>query len=139
MKDDILSLSKETKITGRVWALTDPEGKLYDDIDTDMIFHNRYLHITDVERDGPVRAGQSGGLERFRPKGPAGRHCDGGQKLWRRLLAPAGGGLLPRAGDQRRRRRELWRDLQAERHQQRDAYYLTARPHRNGGRVRDRR
>ena len=52
MKNDILSLSKETRIEGRVWVLTDPEGNLYDDIDTDMIFHNRYLHITDVDQMG---------------------------------------------------------------------------------------
>jgi 3-isopropylmalate/(R)-2-methylmalate dehydratase small subunit len=39
---------KETRIKGRLWVLTDPEGRLYEDIDTDMIFHNRYLHITDV-------------------------------------------------------------------------------------------
>jgi 3-isopropylmalate/(R)-2-methylmalate dehydratase small subunit len=43
---------KTTTIKGRLWALTDPEGRLYDDIDTDMIFHNRYLHITDVAQMG---------------------------------------------------------------------------------------
>ena len=40
---------KETQITGRLWVLTDRDGRLYDDIDTDMIFHNRYLHITDMD------------------------------------------------------------------------------------------
>jgi 3-isopropylmalate/(R)-2-methylmalate dehydratase small subunit len=39
----------ETEIKGRIWVLTTSSGELYDDIDTDMIFHNRYLHITDVE------------------------------------------------------------------------------------------
>jgi len=43
---------KQTKIRGRLWVLTDPDGQLYDDIDTDMIFHNRYLHITDVGQMG---------------------------------------------------------------------------------------
>jgi 3-isopropylmalate/(R)-2-methylmalate dehydratase small subunit len=33
-------------------VLTTPDGTLYDDIDTDMIFHNRYLHITDLEEMG---------------------------------------------------------------------------------------
>ena len=35
-------MTQPTKLKGRLWVLTDPEGKLYDDIDTDMIFHNRY-------------------------------------------------------------------------------------------------
>jgi 3-isopropylmalate/(R)-2-methylmalate dehydratase small subunit len=32
---------------GRVWVLL-RDGKLIDDIDTDMIFHNKYLAITDI-------------------------------------------------------------------------------------------
>jgi 3-isopropylmalate/(R)-2-methylmalate dehydratase small subunit len=43
---------KETRVKGRIWVLTTPAGELYDDIDTDMIFHNRYLHITDVGQMG---------------------------------------------------------------------------------------
>jgi 3-isopropylmalate/(R)-2-methylmalate dehydratase small subunit len=43
---------KETRVKGRLWVLNNPDGKLYDDIDTDMIFHNRYLHITDVDQMG---------------------------------------------------------------------------------------
>lgn len=43
---------KDTGVKGRIWVLTTPAGELYDDIDTDMIFHNRYLHITDVEQMG---------------------------------------------------------------------------------------
>ncbi len=34
------------KIEGRVWVI-EKDGRLIDDIDTDMIYHNRYLHITD--------------------------------------------------------------------------------------------
>ncbi len=33
-------------IRGRVWRI-ERDGKLIDDIDTDMIFHNKYLHIVD--------------------------------------------------------------------------------------------
>jgi len=33
-------------IEGRVWVV-EKDGKLIDDIDTDMIYHNKYLHITD--------------------------------------------------------------------------------------------
>jgi len=45
-------MTKPTELKGRLWVLTDPQGKLYDDIDTDMIFHNRYLHITDIAEMG---------------------------------------------------------------------------------------
>jgi 3-isopropylmalate/(R)-2-methylmalate dehydratase small subunit len=43
---------RDSSIEGRIWVLTTPDGDLYDDVDTDMIFHNRYLHITDVEQMG---------------------------------------------------------------------------------------
>jgi 3-isopropylmalate/(R)-2-methylmalate dehydratase small subunit len=68
MKDSILSLSKETKIKGRLWVLTDPEGELYDDIDTDMIFHNRYLHITDVDLMGQYALDNLQGWQDFARK-----------------------------------------------------------------------
>jgi 3-isopropylmalate/(R)-2-methylmalate dehydratase small subunit len=56
---------KETRIQGRLWVLTDPEGRLYDDIDTDMIFHNRYLHITDVAEMGQYALDNLQGWEDF--------------------------------------------------------------------------
>jgi len=55
-----------------VWALTDPDGQLYDDIDTDMIFHNRYLHITDVNQMGQYALGNLQGWEDFSQKAQAG-------------------------------------------------------------------
>jgi 3-isopropylmalate/(R)-2-methylmalate dehydratase small subunit len=42
----------DLRIRGRIWVLTTPDGDLYDDVDTDMIFHNRYLHITDLAQMG---------------------------------------------------------------------------------------
>jgi 3-isopropylmalate/(R)-2-methylmalate dehydratase small subunit len=36
------------RIEGRVWVI-EKDGELIDDIDTDMIYHNKYLHITDKE------------------------------------------------------------------------------------------
>jgi 3-isopropylmalate/(R)-2-methylmalate dehydratase small subunit len=63
---------KETKIKGRVWVLTTPEGELYDDIDTDMIFHNRYLHITDVEQMGQYALDNLRGWEDFARKAQPG-------------------------------------------------------------------
>jgi len=56
---------KQMNIKGRVWVLTVPNGELYDDIDTDMIFHNRYLHITDVEQMGQYALDNLKGWEDF--------------------------------------------------------------------------
>jgi len=56
---------RETRIRGRIWVLTTPSGELYDDIDTDMIFHNRYLHITDVEQMGQYALDNLKGWEDF--------------------------------------------------------------------------
>ena len=41
------------------------DGTLYDDIDTDMIFHNRYLHITDVAQMGQYALDNLRGWEDF--------------------------------------------------------------------------
>ena len=56
---------KETKVKGRLWVLTTPAGELYDDIDTDMIFHNRYLHITDIDEMGQYALDNLKGWEDF--------------------------------------------------------------------------
>jgi len=39
-------------IEGKAVVLTDKEGKMIGNIDTDMIFHNRYLHITEISEMG---------------------------------------------------------------------------------------
>jgi 3-isopropylmalate/(R)-2-methylmalate dehydratase small subunit len=59
-------------IKGRLWVLTDPDGKLYDDVDTDMIFHNSHLHITDVEEMGQYALGNLEGWEDFVTKAQPG-------------------------------------------------------------------
>jgi 3-isopropylmalate/(R)-2-methylmalate dehydratase small subunit len=59
---------KETKLRGRLWVLRAPDGRLYDDIDTDMIFHNRYLHITDVAQMGQYALDNLKGWEDFAQK-----------------------------------------------------------------------
>jgi len=66
---------KSTRITGRVWVLTDPDGRLYNDVDTDMIFHNRHLHITDVAEMGQYALGNLRGWEGFA------RQCQAGDIL----------------------------------------------------------
>jgi 3-isopropylmalate/(R)-2-methylmalate dehydratase small subunit len=63
---------KETKITGRIWVLTTPAGSLYNDIDTDMIFHNRYLAITDVAQMGQYALDNLKGWEDFAKKAKPG-------------------------------------------------------------------
>jgi 3-isopropylmalate/(R)-2-methylmalate dehydratase small subunit len=71
MTDKSGSGSRSTAIAGRLWVLTEPAGQedmppgLYDDIDTDMIFHNRYLHITDLEEMGQYALDNLGGWEGF--------------------------------------------------------------------------
>ena len=63
---------KPTRIKGRLWVLTGPDGEMYDDIDTDMIFHNRHLHITDVDQMGQFTLGNLKGWEDFAEKARAG-------------------------------------------------------------------
>jgi 3-isopropylmalate/(R)-2-methylmalate dehydratase large subunit len=41
-----------TVIKGRARLVKTPEGSLMDDIDTDMIFHNKYLSITEIDKMG---------------------------------------------------------------------------------------
>ena len=43
---------EEFVFEGKIWVITDKEGKLIEDIDTDQIFHNAYLHITEIEKMG---------------------------------------------------------------------------------------
>jgi 3-isopropylmalate/(R)-2-methylmalate dehydratase small subunit len=62
----------ETEIKGRIWVLTTRAGELYDDIDTDMIFHNRYLHITDVTQMGQYALDNLAGWEDFAKKAQPG-------------------------------------------------------------------
>ena len=63
---------KPTQIKGRLWGLTVPDGQLYDDIDTDMIFHNRYLHIVDVAQMGQYALDNLKGWEDFARKAKPG-------------------------------------------------------------------
>ena len=63
---------KPTRIAGRLWVLTTPDGELYDDIDTDMIFHNRYLAITDVAHMGQYTLDNLKGWQDFAKKAQPG-------------------------------------------------------------------
>jgi 3-isopropylmalate dehydratase small subunit len=52
-------------IEGRVLLITDSEGQLIADIDTDQIFHNAHLHITDINEMGRYAFGNLEGWEDF--------------------------------------------------------------------------
>ena len=43
---------KNYQFEGRAWIITDNSGQLIPDIDTDQIFHNAYLHITEIDQMG---------------------------------------------------------------------------------------
>ena len=43
---------KDYIFEGRVWTIVDKNNRLIPDIDTDQIFHNAYLHITDINQMG---------------------------------------------------------------------------------------
>jgi len=43
-------MSQTQTIKGKVWFIKDEEGNLIDNIDTDQIYHNKYLTITDKEK-----------------------------------------------------------------------------------------
>ena len=51
--------AKPTVVRGRVWVIDK------DNIDTDMIFHNRHLAITDIAQMGPFTFGNLAGWEDF--------------------------------------------------------------------------
>ncbi len=58
-------MKKPTTLTGKVIMIKDPQGQGIDDIDTDMIFHNKHLHITDIKEMGQYTFGNLQGWEDF--------------------------------------------------------------------------
>ncbi len=60
--------TKPTVLKGRVWVIADAQGHLIDNIDTDMIFHNAHLAITDLAKMGPLSFGNLNGWEDFPQK-----------------------------------------------------------------------
>lgn len=58
-------MAEKTLIRGIAFVLTDAQGALMDDIDTDMIFHNKWLHITNVAEMGKYALGNLEGYEDF--------------------------------------------------------------------------
>lgn len=50
---------------GRLWVIADEDGKLIDDIDTDQIFHNSHLAITEIKEMGQYAFGNLDGWKHF--------------------------------------------------------------------------
>lgn len=63
---------KDPVFTGRIWTLTDAQGALIEDIDTDQIYHNAFLHITDISQMGQYALGNLKGWEDFPHKAEPG-------------------------------------------------------------------
>jgi 3-isopropylmalate/(R)-2-methylmalate dehydratase small subunit len=57
-------MKEKNIISGRVWVLAE-EKRLIEDIDTDQIYHNAYLHITDIGEMGQYALGNLKGWEDF--------------------------------------------------------------------------
>ena len=55
----------QMRITGSAFLLADSDGVLLDDVDTDMIFHNRWLHITEPSEMAQYALGNLEGYEDF--------------------------------------------------------------------------
>jgi len=56
---------RASPITGPACLIRDAKGSLIDNIDTDMIFHNAHLHVTDVSKMGQYTFGNLKGWEHF--------------------------------------------------------------------------
>ncbi|MFQ5905428.1 MAG: 3-isopropylmalate dehydratase [bacterium] len=58
-------MARKTRIRGRVWVIANDEGILIDDIDTDQIYHNSHLAVTEMEKMGQYAFGNLEGWEDF--------------------------------------------------------------------------
>ncbi|MBD3370110.1 3-isopropylmalate dehydratase [Candidatus Fermentibacteria bacterium] len=58
---------RETLLSGRLWVLQS-DGRLLDDIDTDMIYHNEHLAVTEVSEMGKHALGNLEGYRDFAEK-----------------------------------------------------------------------
>ncbi|MFW9917714.1 MAG: 3-isopropylmalate dehydratase [Candidatus Thorarchaeota archaeon] len=56
---------KSLVLTGRAIVIRDAQGQTIDSIDTDMIFHNKHLHITDIAQMGQYAFGNLEGWMDF--------------------------------------------------------------------------
>jgi len=59
---------KKTIHRGKVWVISDSKGNLIEDIDTDQIYHNAFLHITEISQMGQYALGNLEGWKDFSKK-----------------------------------------------------------------------
>ncbi len=64
-------MSREFILKGRLWVLVE-NGKLFSDIDTDMIYHNAHLAVTDMDKMGKFAFGNLEGYKDFADKARSG-------------------------------------------------------------------
>ncbi len=62
----------KTQFAGKIWVLTGGDGQLIEDIDTDQIYHNAFLHITELAKMGPYALGNLEGWKDFPDKAQPG-------------------------------------------------------------------
>lgn len=68
-------------IKGKAFPLLDAGGALINNIDTDMIFHNRWLHLTKLEEMGQYALGNLKGYEDFPKRVQPGRWVVAGRNF----------------------------------------------------------
>jgi 3-isopropylmalate/(R)-2-methylmalate dehydratase small subunit len=56
---------EQMNFTGKIWVLSGQDGRLIEDIDTDQIYHNAFLHITELDRMGEYAFGNLEGWKDF--------------------------------------------------------------------------
>lgn len=61
----IKKMNKPIKIEGRAWVVRTKDNNALDDIDTDQIYHNSHLAITDINFMGQYALGNLKGWENF--------------------------------------------------------------------------
>ena len=61
-------MARPKNIKGKVWVIAGKDGLLIHDIDTDQIFHNSHLAVTDIEKMGQYAFGNLKGWEGFPEK-----------------------------------------------------------------------
>ncbi|MBN2587973.1 MAG: hypothetical protein JXR55_11835, partial [Candidatus Fermentibacteraceae bacterium] len=57
-------MNGEMVLRGRLWVLKQ-DGRLFSDIDTDMIYHNAHLAVTETEKMGQYAFGNLEGYQNF--------------------------------------------------------------------------
>jgi len=64
-------MSARMILKGRLWVLRE-DGNLFSDIDTDMIYHNAHLAVTEIEKMGQYAFGNLEGYKDFADKAQTG-------------------------------------------------------------------